>query len=77
MRCEAMTAQAIDPEPVPLVRDHAGRLMVPGTRISLEILVAACKRGGVTRGDPRRLRERVVGGRVRDLLLLPAPPRRG
>lgn len=40
-----MTAQAIDPEPVPLVRDHLGRLMVPGTRISLDILVAAFKRG--------------------------------
>lgn len=40
-----MTAQAIDPEPVPLVRDQAGRLMVPGTRISLDILVAAFKRG--------------------------------
>jgi len=40
-----MTAAAIDPEPVPLVRDQAGRLMVPGTRISLDILVAAFKRG--------------------------------
>lgn len=40
-----MTAQAIDPEPVPLVRDEAGRLMVPGTRISLDVLVAAFKRG--------------------------------
>lgn len=40
-----MTAQAIDPEPVPLFRDQAGRLMVPGTRISLDILVAAFKRG--------------------------------
>ncbi len=40
-----MTAAAIDPEPVPLVRDHAGRLMVPGTRISLDVLVAAFKRG--------------------------------
>ena len=39
------TAQAIDPEPVPLVRDSAGRLMVPGTRISLDVLVAAFKRG--------------------------------
>jgi uncharacterized protein (DUF433 family) len=40
-----MTAAVIDPEPVPLVRDHAGRLMVPGTRISLDVLVAAFKRG--------------------------------
>lgn len=40
-----MTAAAIEPEPVPLVRDHAGRFMVPGTRISLDILVAAFKRG--------------------------------
>lgn len=40
-----MTAQAIDPEPVPLVRDQAGRLMVPGTRVSLDVLVAAFKRG--------------------------------
>ncbi|MGL4177271.1 MAG: DUF433 domain-containing protein [Dermatophilaceae bacterium] len=40
-----MTAEAIEPEPVPLVRDHTGRLMVPGTRISLDILVAAFKRG--------------------------------
>src|SRR5699024_12650035 len=40
-----MTAQAIEPEPVPLVRDQAGRLMVPGTRISLDVLVADFKRG--------------------------------
>lgn len=40
-----MTALAIEPEPVPLVRDDAGRVMVPGTRISLDILVAAFKRG--------------------------------
>ncbi|WP_436698303.1 DUF433 domain-containing protein [Nocardioides sp. BYT-33-1] len=40
-----MTVAAIEPEPVPLVRDEAGRLMVPGTRISLDILVAAFKRG--------------------------------
>lgn len=36
---------ALEPEPVPLVRDEAGRLMVAGTRISLDILVAAFKRG--------------------------------
>lgn len=40
-----MTAVAIEPEPVPLVRDQEGRLMVPGTRISLDVLVAAFKRG--------------------------------
>jgi uncharacterized protein (DUF433 family) len=40
-----VTAVAIDPEPVPLVRDRAGRLMVPGTRISLDVLVAAFRRG--------------------------------
>ena len=40
-----MTALALEPEPVPLVRDEAGRLMVPGTRISLDILVTAFKRG--------------------------------
>lgn len=40
-----MTAAAFDPEPVPLVRDEAGRLMVAGTRIALDVLVAAFKRG--------------------------------
>lgn len=40
-----MTVAAIEPEPVPLVRDQAGRLMVPGTRISLDILVADFKQG--------------------------------
>ncbi|OJV31353.1 MAG: hypothetical protein BGO26_02200 [Actinobacteria bacterium 69-20] len=40
-----MTAAVIEPEPVPLVRDQAGRLMVPGTRIPLDVLVAAFKRG--------------------------------
>ena len=40
-----MTAAAIAPEPVPLVRDLAGRLMVPGTRISLDVLVADFKQG--------------------------------
>jgi uncharacterized protein (DUF433 family) len=40
-----MTAEMLEPEPVPLVRDQAGRLMVPGTRISLDVLVAAFKRG--------------------------------
>lgn len=40
-----MTAAAIEPEPVPLVRDQVGRLMVPGTRISLDVLVADFKRG--------------------------------
>lgn len=40
-----MSAEPLAAEPVPLVRDHAGRLMVPGTRISLDVLVAAFKRG--------------------------------
>lgn len=40
-----MSAEPIAAEPVPLARDGAGRLMVPGTRISLDILVAAFKRG--------------------------------
>lgn len=40
-----MTAQAVEPERVPLVRDHAGRLGVPRTRISLDVIVAAFKRG--------------------------------
>jgi uncharacterized protein (DUF433 family) len=40
-----VTAAAIAPEPVPLVRDPAGRLMVPGTRISLDVLVADLKQG--------------------------------
>lgn len=40
-----MAATAIEPQPVPLVRDDAGRLMVPGTRISLDVLIAAFKRG--------------------------------
>ena len=40
-----MTAVAIEPEPIPLVRDQSGRLMVPGTRISLDVFVADFKRG--------------------------------
>lgn len=40
-----MTAEAIEPEPVPLVRDRAGRFVVPGTRISLDVLVADFKQG--------------------------------
>lgn len=40
-----MTAAVIEPEPIPLTKDDAGRLMVPGTRISLDVLVAAFKRG--------------------------------
>lgn len=40
-----MSAEAFEPEPVPLIRDHAGRLMVAGTRISLDVLVAAFQRG--------------------------------
>lgn len=41
----ALTASAIEPEPVPLIRDQVGRLMVPGTRVFLDVLVAAFKRG--------------------------------
>lgn len=41
----ALSAAAIEPEPVPLVRDQVGRLMVPGTRVSLDVLVAAFQRG--------------------------------
>jgi len=40
-----MTAAAIEPEPVPLVRDELGRLMVIGTRVPLDTLVAAFERG--------------------------------
>lgn len=40
-----MTATAFAPEPVPLIRDQAGRLMVEGTRVPLDTLVAAFKRG--------------------------------
>lgn len=38
-------ATAFAPEPVPLVRDEAGRLMVVDSRISLDILVSDFKRG--------------------------------
>lgn len=40
-----MTAAAVDPEPVPLTRDAAGRLVVAGTRLPLDTLVAAFERG--------------------------------
>ncbi|MDR2454380.1 MAG: DUF433 domain-containing protein [Bifidobacteriaceae bacterium] len=41
-----MSAVALlEPEPVPLTWDQAGRLVVPGTRISLEVLVEDFKRG--------------------------------
>jgi len=40
-----MTAAAIAPEPVPLIKDHVGRLMIIGTRVPLDTLVAAFKRG--------------------------------
>lgn len=39
------SALAFEPQPVPLVRDAAGRLMVVGTRVPLETLIAAFKRG--------------------------------
>jgi uncharacterized protein (DUF433 family) len=35
----------VDPEPVPLVRDVAGRLMISGTRVPLDTLVVAFERG--------------------------------
>ncbi len=40
-----MTALAFEPEPVPLTRDTAGRLVVVGTRVPLDTLVAAFERG--------------------------------
>src|SRR4051794_15797643 len=40
-----MTAVAVAPEPVPLMKDDAGRLMVVGTRVPLDTLVSAFKRG--------------------------------
>lgn len=40
-----MIAMTIEPEPVPLARDAAGRLMVVGTRVPLDTLVAAFERG--------------------------------
>lgn len=40
-----MSAAAIQPDPVPLVMDGAGRLMVVGTRVPIDTLVAAFKRG--------------------------------
>lgn len=39
------TAPAFDPQPVPLVRGLDGRLMITGTRVPLETLMAAFKRG--------------------------------
>ena len=40
-----MAAAVLEPEPVPLFEDDAGRLMVVGTRVPLDTLVAAFKRG--------------------------------
>lgn len=40
-----MAAVAIEPEPVPLIRDSAGRLVVIGTRVPLDTLVMAFERG--------------------------------
>jgi uncharacterized protein (DUF433 family) len=40
-----MAAAMIEPEPVPLAWDEAGRLMVVGTRIPLDTLVSAFERG--------------------------------
>lgn len=39
------TALALEPQPVPLTRDAAGRLLVANTRVPLETLMAAFKRG--------------------------------
>ena len=39
------SALAFEPQPVPLVRDDAGRLMLVGTRVPLDTLIAAFKRG--------------------------------
>jgi uncharacterized protein (DUF433 family) len=44
-RCLAIAAAVVEPEPVPLTRDSAGRLMVIGTRVPLDTLVAAFERG--------------------------------
>ncbi len=40
-----MTANAVEPEPIPLTRDQAGRLMVIGTRVPLDTVAAAFERG--------------------------------
>lgn len=40
-----MSTAAVEPEPVPLARDFAGRLMVTGTRAPMDTLVTAFKRG--------------------------------
>lgn len=40
-----MTVSAVEPEPVPLTRDAAGRLMVMGTRVPLDTLVSSFDRG--------------------------------
>lgn len=40
-----MSSVAVGPEPVPLTRDAAGRLMVVGTRVPLDTLVTAFGRG--------------------------------
>ena len=40
-----MVAETIEPEPVPLARDSYGRLMVLGSRVSLDVLIADFKSG--------------------------------
>jgi uncharacterized protein (DUF433 family) len=40
-----VTAVVLAPEPVPLIKDDASRLMIIGTRVPLDTLVAAFKRG--------------------------------
>ncbi len=48
-----MTALAFEPEPVPLAREENGRLVVMGTRVPLDTLVAAFQRGD----SPESIRE--------------------
>lgn len=40
-----MTAAAIQPDPIPLVMDDPGRLMIARTRVPIDALAAAFKRG--------------------------------
>lgn len=40
-----MSTVTVEPEPVPLVRDEAGRLMIEGTRVPLDVIVMSFKQG--------------------------------
>jgi hypothetical protein len=42
----AVTAEAIGPEPAPLLRDRAGRFVVLGTRIFLDVLGPTSNKAG-------------------------------